>query len=95
MAALTLAEQFTVESRWTPTTKNFAGGPPRGRGPAPCGNDLDGINEGLNLPRWDRRALGRFAAEMRRRRTVDVFETALATGGISDSQVPFFFQGVL
>ena len=94
MAAITLAEQLTVESRWTPTTKNFADGPSRGRGPAPCGDDLDGIYEGVNLSRRDRRALGQFAAEMQRRRMVDDFETALAAGDISDSKVPFMLQGI-
>ena len=83
-----------MESRWTPTTKNFADGPSRGRGPAPCGDDLDGIYEGVNLSRRDRRALGQFAAEMQRRRMVDDFETALAAGDISDSKVPFMLQGI-
>ena len=94
LAALTLAEQLTVEARWTPTTKNFADGPSRGRGPAPCGDDLDGIYEGVNLPRRERRALGQFAAEMQRRRLVNEFEAALAEGDVSDSKVPFLFQGI-
>ena len=94
MAAITLAEQLTVESRWTPTTKNFADGPSRGRGPAPCGDDLDGIYEGVNLSRRDRRALGQFAAEIQRCRMADEFETALAAGDISDSKVPFMLQGI-
>ena len=89
-----MPEQLTVEARWTPTTKNFADGPSRGRGPSPCGDDLDGIYEGVNLPRRERRALGQFAAEMQRRRLVNDFEAALAEGDVSDSKVPFLFQGI-
>ena len=59
-----------------------------------CGDDLDGIYEGVNLPRRERRALGQFAAEMQRRRLVNEFEAALAEGDVSDSKVPFLFQGI-
>ena len=44
LAALTLAEQLTLEGRWVPTA-------------APCGDDLDGIYEGLHLPRRERSGL--------------------------------------
>ena len=94
LAALTLSERLALEGRWTPTSKNFADGPSRGRGPAPCGNDLDGIYEGVNLSRRDRRALGQFAADTQRRQMVEDFETALAAGDVSDSKVPFLFQGI-
>ena len=59
-----------------------------------CCDDLDGIYEGVHLPRRERRALGQFAAEMQRRRLVDDFETALAASDVSDSKVPFLFQGL-
>ena len=94
LAALTLAEQITLEGRWISTNRNFADGPSRGRGPAPCGNDLDGIYEGLELPRRKRRALGRVCAELQRRKIVDDFEAALRSGDLSGSQTPFAFRGV-
>ena len=94
LAALTLAEQLTLEGRWVPTDKNFADGPSRGRGPAPCGDDLDGIYEGLQLPRRERRALGRVFADLQRRRLVDDFEKSLLSSD-SRGSVPFAFQGLL
>ena len=94
LAALTLAEQLTLEARWTPTTKNFADGPSRGRGPAPCGADLDGIDEGLALPKHKRRALGRVAADVQRSRLVKDFETALLAGEFATSQLPLVFHGL-
>ena len=94
LAALTLAEQLTVEARWTPTTKNFADGPSRGRGPSPCGDDLDGIHEGLTLSKRKRRALGRIAAEVQRSRLVNEFEAALLAGNYNSSQLPFAFRGL-
>ena len=93
LAALTLAEQLTLEGRWTPTSKNFADGPSRGRGPAPCGDDLDGICEGLHMPPRERRALGRFYADLQRRRIVDDFEAWLA-GESCSSECPVAFQGI-
>ena len=95
LAALTLATQLTVEGRWTPTSKNFADGPSRGRGPAPCGNDLDGIYEGLELPKRERRALGRVAAELQRVKIVEDFEAALQVGDVSGPLTPFAFRGLL
>ena len=94
LAALTLAEQLTLEARWTPTTKNFADGPSRGRGPSPCGDDLDGIHEGLTLSKRKRRALGRIAAEVQRSRLVNEFEAALLAGNYNSSQLPFAFRGL-
>ena len=94
LAALTLATQLTVEGRWTPTSKNFADGPSRGRGPAPCGNDLDGIYEGLELPKRERRALGRVAAELQRVKIVEDFEAALQVGDVSGPLTPFAFRGL-
>ena len=94
LAALTLAEQLTVEARWTPTTKNFADGPSRGRGPAPCGADLDGIDEGLELPKRERRALGRVAADVQRSRLAKDLETALLSGDFASSQLPYVFRGL-
>ena len=93
LAALTLAEQLTLEGRWTPTSKNFADGPSRGRGPAPCGDDLDGIYEGLHMPPRERKALGRFYADLQRRRIVDDFEAWLA-GESCSSECPVAFQGI-
>ena len=92
MAALTLADQLTVEARWTPTTKNFADGPLRSRGPAPCGADLDGIDDGLALPKHKRCALGCVAADVQRSRLVKDFETALLAGECATSQLPFAFR---
>ena len=92
LAALTLAEQVALEARWIPTSKNFADGPSRGRGPAPCGNDLDGLYEGLRLPRRERQALGRFMAEMQRRQLVADFEKSLSKGVVSGPEIPFAFQ---
>ena len=89
-----MAEQITIEGRWIPTNKNFADGPSRGRGPAPCGDDLDGIYEGLQLPKRERRALGRFAADLQRRKLVNDFDAALLAGDVSGSRVPFAFRGV-
>ena len=83
-----------MEGRWTPTTKNFADGPSRGRGPAPCGNNLDGIYEGLELSRRERQALGRVAAEVQRQKLVNEFETALLAADVSAARVPFAFRGV-
>ena len=94
LAALTLAEQLTVEARWTPTTKNFADGPSRGRGPAPCGADLDGIDEGLELPKRERRALGRVPADVQRSRLAKDLETALLSGDFASSQLPYVFRGL-
>ena len=93
LAALTLAEQLTVEGRWIPMDRNFADGPSPGRGPAPCGNDLDGIYEGLLLPQRERRALGRVFANLQRQQVVKDFEASLLAqeGSIS---LPFVFQGV-
>ena len=94
LAALTLAEQLALEGRWTPTTKNFADGPSRGRGPAPCGNDLNGIYEGLELSRRERQALGRVAAEVQRQKLVKDFETALLAGDFGGDRAPFAFRGL-
>ena len=94
LAALTLADQISLEGRWLPTTKNFADGPSRGRGPAPCGNDLDGIYEGVALPRRERKALGRAAAELQRRQLVEEFEAALLAGDLTGDKIPFAFKGV-
>ena len=67
--------------------------PSRGRGPAPCGNDVDRIYEGLHLPRRERRALGRVFADLQRRRLVEDFEKSLLTPE-GRGTVPFVFQGV-
>ena len=83
-----------MEGRWTPTTKNFADGPSRGRGPAPCGNDLNGIYEGLELSRRERQALGRVAAEVQRQKLVKDFETALLAGDFGGDRAPFAFRGL-
>ena len=101
MAALTLADQLTVEARWTPTTKNFADGPLRSRGPAPCGADLAcvaspclrrGSDDGLALPKHKRCALGCVAADVQRSRLVKDFETALLAGECATSQLTFAFR---
>ena len=98
LAALTLAEQLTLEARWVPTAKNMADGPSRGRGPAPCGDDLDGIYEGLQLTRRERRAIGRFSAELQRQQLVKIFEAALlagtGAGTGAGSTVPLVFRGL-
>ena len=94
LAALTLAEQLTLEGRWTPTTKNYADGPSRGRGPAPCGDDLDGIYEGLELSRRERRALGRVAAEVQRQKLVQDFEAVLLAGDVHSARLPLAFRGL-
>ena len=95
LAAIKLAERIALEGRWIPTTRNFADGPSHGRGPAPCGNDLDGIYEGLELSRRDRRALGRFFAELQRRKVVHDFEAALLTGDLTGPLTPFVFRGLI
>ena len=74
--------------------KNFADGPFRGRGPAPCGNNLDGIYEGLELSRRERQALGRVAAEVQRQKLVKDFETALLAGDFGGDRAPFAFRGL-
>ena len=83
-----------MEGRWVPTAKNMADGPSRGRGPAPCGDDLDGIYEGLQLPRRERRALGRLFADVQRAQVVKDFEASLVGGACADQKVPFLFQGL-
>ena len=95
LVVLTLAEQITLEARWISTNRNFADGPSRGRGPAPCGNHLDGIYEGLELLRRERRALGRFYAELQRRKVVQDFETSLLSGDLAGPQTPFVFRGLI
>ena len=94
LAALNLAEQLTLEARWVPTAKNMADGPSRDRGPAPCGNDLDGIYEGLQLTRRERRAIGRFSADLQRQQLVTDFEAALMAGPDASTKVLFVFQGL-
>ena len=66
----------------------------RGRGPAPCGDDLDGIYEGLQLTRRERRAIGRFSADLQRQQLVKDFEAALMAGTSASSKVPFVLQGL-
>ena len=69
-------------------------GSSRARGQAPCGDDLDGIYEGLRSPRRERQALGRFMAEMQRRQLVADFEKSLSEGVVSGSEIPFAFRGL-
>ena len=90
LAALALAEQLTVECRWIPTENNFADGSSRGRSPAPCGNDLEGIYEGLLMPLRERRALGRFFADSQQQQVVKDFEGLLLSRA-GCSSVPFIF----
>ena len=83
---LTLTEQITLEAPWISTNRNFADGPSRGCGPvrsAPCRNDLDGIYKSLELSRRERCALGRFSAELQRRRVVQAMETSLLSGDLA------------
>ena len=72
----------------------MADGPSRDRGPAPCGNDLDGSYEGLQLTRRERRAIGRFSADLQRQQLVKDFEAALMAGPDASTKVLFVFQGL-
>ena len=69
-------------------------GPSCGRGPAPCGDDLEGIPEGLVLTKRERRAVGRIAADVQRSHLVKEFEAALLAGDFASSQLPFSFRDV-
>ena len=56
---------------------------------------MDGIYEGLELPKRERRALGRVAAELQRVKIVEDFEAALQVGDVSGPLTPFAFRVLL
>ena len=46
------------------------------------------------MTRRERRALGRFAADLQRRQLVKDFETMLLAGDAANSKAPLVFQGL-